>query len=54
MPRPCCFGLNGNSGKIEIGDNATITGNADTDYQSNLIQVMSENGVIEIGDDMLR
>ena len=22
----------GNSGKIEIGDNATITGNADTDY----------------------
>lgn len=42
----------GNSGKIEIGDNATITGNADTDYQSNLIQVMSENGVIEIGDDV--
>lgn len=41
----------GNSGKIEIGNNVTITGNADTDYQSSLIQVMSENGVIEIGDD---
>lgn len=42
----------GNSGKIKIGNNATITGNVDTDYQSNLIQVMSENGVVELGDDV--